>query len=345
MNKSLVIFLFVLAAVFIPLNQALLHAHGAVYPLESTETFDAEIRTNYRAAINRENPGIVAIGDSAIRELDQESFSRELGRKTLIFSTPGSGSAYWYLFFRHQILEAEEPPEIVLIFFRSLTLTEPAYLVNGDYRTRLEEVAATGDADVYALSIGKQLNPLVKIAERYIPLFAYRSTLYQNWVTVVRNWLPEVLFDCGNACVDEAFDQVFDDAQINAYLWEELIRNLDNSLNKEENFNFQMNVADSLLPLMLKDARTAGIIPVFVRLQYRSQAAGEADSPEMSAYLQDLQHYVQQNGGLFIDLAGVAGLTADMYRDEIHLKDEDATAASEIIAQAIRRHLDFLPGR
>ena len=58
---------------------------------------------------------------------------------------------------------------------------------------------------------------------------------------------------------------------------------------------------DSFLPLMLKDARNAGIMPVFIRTKYRSQARGEADSPELAEYMTELRDYIQQNGGLLVD--------------------------------------------
>jgi hypothetical protein len=343
MAKKLIIFLAFFIAIFIPTNQAVLNRYAVQYPLENIRSFKADFRADYRAVINREQPRVVVIGDSAIRELNEAVFSDVLERKTLIFSAPGSGSAYWYLFFRHQVLEAQKPPDMVLFFFRGATLTEPDYLVDGNYRIRLEEVASSEDADVYALAVGKNQNALVDLLERYLPLFAYRSEIYQQLVAQVRNGLPGWLLKCDALCVDNAFDQVFDDSQINAVLWEDLLREMDKSIDKPENYDFTIRVGSSLLPLILKDARNAGILPVFVRVEYRSQAAGKAEDDLTMEYMQELQHYVQQNGGLYIDPAKSGGLEPEMYRDEIHLNDENAAAASAIIAQIIANHLDFLP--
>ena len=344
MYKKPIIFIAVFFAIFIPLNQAVLRRYAAQYPLDNNRGFEAYIRTDYRAMINREQPRAVVIGDSAIRELDAAVFSDILDRKTLVFSAPGSGSAYWYLFFRHQVLEAQNPPDVVLFFFRGAALTEPDYLVNGSYRIRLEEVASWEDADVYALTVGKEQDALVNLLERYLPLFAYRSEIYQQAVAQVRNGLPGWLLNCDAMCVDNAFDQVFDDSQINAILWEDLLRELDKSIDRPENYDFNARVGSSLLPLILKDARHAGILPVFVRVEYRSQAAGEPEDDLTLEYMQELQHYIQQNGGLYIDPAKSGGLEPEMYRDEIHLNYKDAAAASAIIAQDIADQLEFLPG-
>lgn len=343
MKKKFIIFISVFMLLFLYLNISVMQVYEVEsYPVEKAASFDDYIRTDYRDQINKTKPYVVIIGDSAIRELEQAVFSQVLGKKTLLFSAPGTGSAYWYLFMRHQVLEADDVPDFVFFFFRSVTLTTPSYLVTGSYYTRLEEIASPADADVYALTVESTKSPALKIPEKYIPLFAYRSEIYQNIVTSVRNWLPGTLLGCDDVCVDTAFDKVFDDYQINAFLWEELVRNLDSSLDKEGNYDFDANLENSLLPLMLKDARNAGITPVFIRTKYRSQARGQQDTPELLDYISKLEEYIQQNGGLFIDLAAVEELTADMYRDDIHLNLEDAPEASGIIAEEIQQVIGFL---
>ena len=343
MKKKIIVFLIVFLAVFIPANNAVMQAYEIeTYPIEKSETFDDYIRTDYRDQISEEEPRFVVIGDSAIRELEEDTFSRILGNKTLIFSAPGSGSAYWYLFFRNEVLTSQHLPDVVFFFFRTVTLTNPSYLVTGSYYTKLEEVASGNDMDVYALAIGTTKNPLLTIPEKYIPMFAYRSEIYENFVAQVRNWLPGLFLDCDAACVDKGFDQVFDETQINAFLWEELVRNLDSSLDNKENYDFDANIDGSLLPLMLNDARSMGITPIFVRNKYRSQALGERDSPELAQYMRELKTYIQQHGGLFIDLGENDALTADMYRDAIHFNYDDAPEASRIIAWDIMEQIKFL---
>ena len=339
MKKTLIIFIFTFSLIFGLLNQAVTDAYQLDYPVERIQTFEQPMRVDYRTQIEKAGAEIVVVGDSAIRELNADYFSQILGKKTLIFSAPATGSAYWYLFLRHQILQVENPPQMVFFFFRTVTLTVPGYLTNGSYRARLEETATNSDADVYALAIAADENPLLRLPERYIPLFAYRSEIYQSSVTQVRNWLPGLLLDCDDTCVDNGFDQVFDEYNINAFLWEELVRNLDSSLDHPENYDFTARVGDSFLPLMLRDAEQAGITPVFIRVKYRAQAEGEADSAEMIAYQQALRAYIEENGGVYMDLKEEDQLTADMYRDGIHLAYDEAPGATVIIAQFIRSRL------
>ncbi len=343
MIKRILIFLIAFLAVFIPANLAVMEAFEVeIYPIERAETFDDYIRTDFRDQIGKEKPRFIVIGDSAIRELVEETFTRILGDKTLIFSAPGSGSAYWYLFFRNEVLASKHQPDMVFIFFRTVTLTNPSYLVSGTYLNKLEEVASWADTDVYALTIGSTKSPLLQTLEKNIPLLAYRTEIYESIINQVRNWLPGLALDCDESCVDNGFDQVFDETQINAFLWEELVRNLDSSLDNPANYDFEANINGSLLPLMLNDARSAGITPVFVRNKYRSQAKGEKDSADLEQYARDLKTYIQQHGGLYIDLGENDALTEDMYRDSIHFKYEDAPEASRIIARDIVEQIMFL---
>ena len=339
MKKTFLTFLLAFVVIFGLLNLAVTNAYELDYPVNRVETFEEPIRLDYRTQIDKAEPAVVAVGDSAIRELNADNFGLILGKKTLIFSAPATGSAYWYLFLRHQILEAKNPPQMVFFFFRGVTLTVPGYLTNGNYRARLEETATTGDADVYARAISADENPLLHLPERYLPLFAYRSEIYQSTVTLVRNWLPGMLLACDDTCVDNGFDQIFDEYHINAFLWEELVHNLDSSLDQPRNYDFAARVGDSFLPLMLQDARSAGITPVFIRVKYRAQAQGTPDTVEMTAYQQALRAYIEENGGIYLDLAEEDRLTADMYRDSIHLAYDEAPGATVIIAQYIREKL------
>ena len=74
------------------------------FPLGRSQTFDPEIRTDYREAINNREPEIIILGDSSINHLEEEVFLSVTGKETLIFCFPGTGSAYWYLFIRNQLL-------------------------------------------------------------------------------------------------------------------------------------------------------------------------------------------------------------------------------------------------
>ncbi|HUV15388.1 MAG TPA: hypothetical protein VMW28_02350 [Pelolinea sp.] len=312
------------------------------YPNKNTSSFDAVLRTDYRDRIRQEYPAVVAVGDSAIRQLDEEVFSQAAGAKTVIFSAPGSGSAYWYLMIRNQIIASGALPRAVLIFFRGTTLTVPEYRVRGSYFVRLDEIGGSGDQDVFDLAISGQQNWLQMMMARFIPLYAKRAEIYQTLTTVTRDFLPNRLAGCDSACVNRAFEETFDDEKINAELQEDYMRNLDDILYQPDNLKFSSRVGGSLLPWMIRDLRSNGIIPVFIRIKYRSHAEGQTDDPKLTAYLADLESYVKKAGGLFIDLADEEKLTDDMFEDNYHIGEKFSLEVSVVIAEALKEEIEFI---
>lgn len=310
------------------------------FPIRRSVTFDEYIRTDYLERIESEKPEIVAIGDSAIRQLDDAVFSEISGYKSLFFSAPGSGSAYWYLFIRNEILRARHYPKYVLVFFRGTTLTAPEYRVTGNYFIRLEEIAAPKDADVFDKAINSRKNQWMLMLEKYIPIFTYRSEIYSNIVQDFRNYLPEKILNSEVNTIDQAYDEIFDDAQINDLLWEEYFLNIDAVLYQPKALNFIARVDRSFLPNMMQDLRAVEITPVFVRVKYRTHAEGKKDSPALISYLGELEAYIEENGGIYVDLAQVETLSTEMFRDNFHIDADYAGTATGIIAIEITTHLN-----
>ena len=349
MFKKVVIF-FIFFVLLFPLANWLVirdfQADG--FPLKKSQTFDSFYRRDYSKRIEQFQPTVILLGDSSTRAYDQEAFSRGLGAPTLSFSFPGTSSAHWHLFLRNAVLGADHQPEMVIIFFRETVLTTPHYLVRGSYFIRLDEIASDQDADVYQIAITSQQTPLERWAERYIPLFAYRSEIYFNLIEQLQNLLPRRYASCDNDCVALALDRVFDEPRINDLMWEEQLFNQSSILMEPENLDFDTRVENSLLPLMLEELTEANITPVFVRLRMRYHTEGVRDEPELAAYLKKLQQYVESRGGLYIDMVELERLTYGYYLDNFHLEEESAKEASDIIADFLREEIQqrvvFPPG-
>ncbi|MCD6355695.1 MAG: hypothetical protein J7L66_00295, partial [Anaerolineaceae bacterium] len=319
MTKRNVNFFIILSILFVGVNIWVIQAFKIEgFPIRRAVTFDDYIRMDYRDRIDNEKPKIVAIGDSAIRQLDDAVFTKESGMKSTFFSTPGSGSAYWYLFIRNEMISARHKPDYLLVFFRGTMLTEPEYRVTGDYFIRLEEIATPSDGDVFEMAINSRKHAWVRICEQYIPLFAYRSEIYFNIVQWFRDLVSEKILGNDKTILNRAYDSVFDDEQINDLLWEEYLLNVDAALYRKEALDFSSRESKSFLPYIIRDLKLMGIKPVFIRVKYRSHAMGESDQPGLLTYLSNLKVYIEEKGGIYIDLVKVDALTADMYRDNFH---------------------------
>ena len=305
-------------------------------PISEKTTFHPDLRTDYREQIEKEKPEVIILGDSAISYLDEEIVSEVIGKKTKVFAFPGTGSAYWYLFIRNQVFLARHRPEFLLVIFRDSMLTVPAYRVQGEYFTRLEEVASDWDQDVYALAINNIKPKLMRIADSYIPLLSYRNEIFREYIHWARNFVPALFSIAGEMEINNAYETVFEREQINDQLWELQFMNQETILYTAQSMDFSANVRESFLPAMIRDLMMMDIKPIFMRAKYRSHTTDTAVAPELEAYLDNLSAYFGDAGVLFADLSQEPRLTESMFADNFHIHSSAGRAASQITAENIR---------
>ena len=305
------------------------------FPLRRSSTFQEDFRNDYVMQINYTQPDFVLLGDSALTMVDEELFHQAMRKPTLVYRVNGSASAYWYLFLRNQIIPSPTPPAAVVFVFRTSMLTTPNFRVFGKYLEQIEEIALPKDKDIYDLTINANKSIVERWLESYLPIYAYRSEIYNSLVNFLRNLLPYWWMNCDAECVDDAFEQVYDDKQINEIMWEAELANADDSLNQSANLNFDRVVHDSLLPMMIEDCVENGITPVFVRARHRSHAQGIPDSPSLQAYLSALSSYILEHGGVYLDLATSWEIMPQMFTDNVHLLLEYKPIATRVLARRI----------
>ena len=84
--------------------------------------------------------------------------------------------------------------------------------------------------------------------------------------------------------------------------------------------DFDRDVHRSVLPLMLRDARAAGLTLCFVRVQRRPVGGRPpAQSRALRRYVSELRAYIEANGGILHDETGDPAITLDMYEDGDHI--------------------------
>ena len=86
---------------------------------------------------------------------------------------------------------------------------------------------------------------------------------------------------------------------------------------------FDFFVDKSQLPLMLREAKRAGLTLAFVRVQ-RRPAGGRPpyQSPALRRYITKLAAYIEREGGVFFDDTGDPAQTLDLYGDGDHLSHD-----------------------
>jgi hypothetical protein len=108
----------------------------------------------------------------------------------------------------------------------------------------------------------------------------------------------------------------------------------------DDGTDFDSYVDRSVLPLMLRDAREAGITLCFVRVQRRPIGNQPPhQSRALTAYIRDLRQYIEGSGGIFHDDTGDPNLPLAMYEDGDHVRADWRVRYTENLYERVRTRL------
>jgi hypothetical protein len=281
-------------------------------------------------------PGSVAIGDSMA---GTRIHTTRLGELTGMPSVPilqaGSGSAYWYLALKNWVIASGARPKVVLIFFRDTNLTDVMFRLDESFRWNIDRVAGEREDELNAV-----------IAAR-AGAFRYRlrSTVGRLYASEqVKLWLePWFTERIGRALIPSRREHRDFVARMNArfdFAHMRPFEAADYVTIGGSDADFYRDVDRSVLPLMLRDARQAGIRLCFVRVQRRP--VGDRPPEQSSAlrqYVADLRDYVESRGAIFIDDTGDPALPLAMYDDGDHVNAGWTARYTEHLYERLRPRL------
>jgi hypothetical protein len=264
--------------------------------------------------LQRMNPGYVVIGDSmAGTRINERVLSELAGMPVAPLLQAGTGPAFWYLALKNWVIASGIKPRVVFIFFRDTNLTDTMFRLDEQFRWSLDMVAGEREDelnDVVASTLQGPFHAVHDAVERVYGGDRARRVVEPaltrapvTWITSSRRRQAELLtyanarFGLEHLRVMEAADMAADAGT-----------------------DFQQAVNQSVLPLMLRDARRHGVTLCFVRVQRRP--IGGQPPPQSSAlrrYVGDLRDYLEARGAAFHDDTGDPAMTLDMYGDGDHI--------------------------
>jgi hypothetical protein len=278
----------------------------------------------------RMNPGIVVIGDSmAGSRIDPALLDRLTGmhRATLY---AGSGPAWWY---RAQELGHRERvhPRAVVVFFRDTNLTNVLFRIDATWS--LTPPRATRGRPECVVARRAAVHHRVRDAFERL----YQAEQARRWIEPADNeWPARVLipYRRPRAAFLERLNDRFGLAHLRP------MDAADMQATEDREADFDAFVDKSGLPLMLRDARQAGLTLVLVRVQ-RRPAGGQPphQSPALQRYVAKLKTYIESNGGIFMDDTGDPAQTLDLYEDGDHLSREGRRRYTETFASRLRQRV------
>lgn len=273
-------------------------------------------------------PGYVVIGDSMAGTRIHTTRLRELtGLPVADVVQAGSGPVFWYLALKNWVIASGARPKAVFIFFRDTNLTDVLFRLDEGYRWNVDRVAGEREDEVnaaIAANAGEWRYRVRSGVER-----AYRADRARLWMA------PGLTDRLARALVPgrerrkwfiQTMNARFDFTHMRPMEAADLATLIDRQT------DFDYYVSRSVLPLMLRDARNAGITLCFVRVQRRPIGHRPPEqSPALQEYIARLREYIAANGGVFRDDTGDPELTLEMYDDGDHLKLDWRARYTEIL--------------
>lgn len=282
------------------------------------------------------NPGYVVIGDSmAGTRIHTTRLAELTGRPAAPILQAGSGPVYWYLALKNWVIASGARPRVVFIFFRDTNLTDVMYRLDEGYRWNIDRVAAEREDEVNAVIAARM--GAVRYQVRAAFDRAYEADQARFWmVPALGEQLARGLIPSRRQRRDftARMNARFDFSHMRPFEAADLL----NAVDRETDFDWY--VERSVLPLMLRDARNAGITLCFVRVQRRPV---DNRPPEQSAalrrYVERLKRYVEERGAIFHDDTGDPNLPLEMYDDGDHVKLEWTVRYTENLYARVRHRI------
>lgn len=278
-------------------------------------------------------PGLVVIGDSmAGTRVDPKRLTELSGLRIAPLLSAGSGSAWWYLVLKNWVIASGIHPRYVLIFFRDTNLTSVMYRLDEQFRWMVDFVAHDREDELNSVIASATQGPWYRV-----PMAV--DTAYG--ADDARRWMEPGLSDTiGRALIPSHRKRTEFMTNMNARFGLDHLRpmeaaDLQAAGDREADFGRYVN--RSLLPLMLRDARAAGLTLLFVRVQ-RRPVGGQPpyQSPSLRRYIRDLQAYIESQGGKFHDETGDTAITLDMYEDGDHIGRDFRRLYTGILFERLR---------
>jgi hypothetical protein len=293
-----------------------------------------------QAVLQEKQPAWILVGNSMLKSrVHPELLAATSEQNVHRLSISATKSAMWFLMLKQMVAGSRVKPDCVSIFFKNRDLTWPEQRVHNNdamierLQGRLEPEWHTvlGDYDAHGRQhFTEMADYLAEKVQRWMPSEPWREwargkvqktafRLTQAGHTAERKTRLTELNDrlsLNHQRPSAARSQMLDPLM-------EAKRARLEKLERVEPLAFDPSPAASFLPHMIAVAKEAGLRLHFHRIQVNpSMPATGSDSERLlPRYLSDLQSYLESQGCIYTDETGLEKLHADLYVDDVHLKE------------------------
>jgi hypothetical protein len=280
------------------------------------------------------NPTWVVIGDSmAGSRIDPALLTRLTGGQTAPLLYAGSSPAWWYLVLKNWVIPSGIRPRAVIVFFRDTNLTNVLFRIDATWS--LDTAARDREEELNAVVARRRGTAFYRVRDGFDGL--YQAARARRWIEpAVNEWPARAMFPFRRqrTAFMERLNERFGLTHLRP------MDAADMQATEDREADFDAYVDKSTLPLILRDARQAGLKLVLVRVQRRPlDGHPPYQSPALRRYVARLAAYVEAQGGVFLDDTGDPAETLDWYGDGDHLSREGRRRYSEAFAARLLARL------
>jgi hypothetical protein len=309
------------------------------YPRDVKPQFDNYVRRKYAKDIDEQKPDLVLLGDSMLNPaINLDVLSQKLDKKVMGIGLPGSASTLWYLIAKNNILESQNPPKYLVIFFRDSMMTVPGYRVTGRYFEQIDEFAGPKDGELVKKAYLNQMNPLEKWAEAWFPPFGSRWNIRQGLDARIRYTLPAKI-GCDTACMNTGMELVFGQLNMDPNFLSDALASADDYLYSKTALDFDQEVGKSFLPDLIQLTRENNVQLVLVQMRILRFATPGSEPPALEDYNAKLAQYLADNGVIYLDYSKETSLGREQFSDPLHMNDAGKVIFTDIFANDLLKYL------
>ena len=333
--RKFVVFL-ILTLVLVLLASILIQLRYDVeYPKQLGPVFDDNVRYNYREHLDKENPEMMLLGDSTLKDsVIFDQLGKTLGIDVYGVAVPSSSTALWYLILKNNVLTAEYKPDYLVIYTRETMMTTPEYRVDsGNNFLLIDEQAGSDEPLLLERSYLQKMSVPEQTITRYLPVFGERGQVRGSIDYRLNHILP-VLFDCGEVCVGNALQVIFSgDTDPEAMM--EAQNQVENYLWGIDKLFFSRQLERSYLPEIERMTRENGIQLILVEMKTLKNPPSTTTALLRNAYMHDLRTYCTEKGIYYISFADDPRLPETFFSDGFHLKPEVMPMFTDMLAEEL----------
>lgn len=289
------------------------------------------------AELKAANPDYVAIGNSMLYTRlgkTPEKMNALTGKKFFFIVKNGSSSAAWYMTLKNIVAASGVKPKLVFFFIRDNDLTSPFFRTAGSYATYLNSLRGPHEPVLdEMLRVPPVKQGLVGTISRRLN-GAGGLCSFPAWDEKFPRQLIDLSMDVGGGGVSKTVLRSTLSARFAVeHLRGDLAADLPapgsgdgyapDSYN-DLNGNYHEAEEHSFLPAMMQVAKDHGLKLLFFRIKRRPDDQGHVtdEPPELPAYAQHLQRWIEERGGLFFDETYDPSIPRTIYQDGDHVAED-----------------------